>query len=143
MPASAKASNRAALSGKLARPSGSDNPTSLKQELEQLLLAGVRQLVGSVLAQMPAASEVTLERTRDPQHGEFSTNLAMRLAKAARKSPRELAQALVAALPASELVARTEIAGAGFINFHLAAEAYARELLTLTAAAEREVACIG
>ena len=100
----------------------------MKQELEQLLLAGVRQLVGSVLAQMPAASEVTLERTRDPQHGEFSTNLAMRLAKAARKSPRELAQALVAALPASELVARTEIAGAGFINFHLAPAAYAREL---------------
>jgi arginyl-tRNA synthetase len=100
----------------------------LKQELEQLLLAGVRQLVGSVLAQMPDASVVTLERTRDPQHGEFATNVAMRLAKTARKSPRALAQALVAALPASELVARTEIAGAGFINFHLAPAAYAREL---------------
>ena len=75
---------------------------------------------------MPAASEVTLERTRDPQHGDFATNLAMRLAKAARRNPRELAQAIVAALPANELVARTEIAGAGFINFLLERRVCAR-----------------
>jgi arginyl-tRNA synthetase len=100
----------------------------LKQELEQLLLAAVRRLVGSALAQMPAESLVTLERTRDPKHGEFATNLALRLAKSAGKNPRELAQALLGALPQSELIARAEIAGAGFINFHLAPEAYTREL---------------
>src|SRR5215813_3737331 len=77
---------------------------------------------------MPAETLVTLERTRDPQHGEFATNLALRLAKSAGKNPRELAQALLAALPKSELIARCEIAGAGFINFHLAPEAYTREL---------------
>jgi arginyl-tRNA synthetase len=100
----------------------------LKQELEQLLLAAVRQLVGSALGQMPAESLVTLERTRDPKHGEFASNVALRLAKSAGRSPRELAQALLAALPKSELLARAEIAGAGFINFHLAPAAYAREL---------------
>jgi len=63
----------------------------LKQELEQLLLAAVRQLAGSVLAQLPAESLATLERTRDPKHGEFATNLALRLAKSTGKSPRELA----------------------------------------------------
>lgn len=69
-----------------------------------------------------------MERTRDPQHGDFATNIAMRLAKAARRNPRDLAKAIVAALPASPLVARTEIAGAGFINFFLTPDAYRQEL---------------
>jgi arginyl-tRNA synthetase len=100
----------------------------LKEQLEQLLLASLTRLAGGVLPQMPAADAVVVERTRDPQHGDFATNVALRLAKAARKNPRELALAIVAALPASPLLARTEVAGAGFINFHLAREAYAREL---------------
>jgi len=100
----------------------------LKNELEQLLLDALARLTGDVLPEMPAASAVVVERTRDVQHGDFATNLALRLAKSARRSPRELAAAIVAALPASELVARAEVAGAGFINFHLAPGAYAREL---------------
>jgi len=105
----------------------------LKQELEQLLLASLGKLTGSVLPEMPAPSAVVVERTRDTQHGEFATNLALRLAKAARRNPRELAAAIVAALPVSPLLARTEVAGAGFINFHLAPEAYARELASIHA----------
>ncbi|HEY0766535.1 MAG TPA: arginine--tRNA ligase [Steroidobacteraceae bacterium] len=105
----------------------------MKQELEQLLLASLDKLAGSVLAQMPAASAVVVERTRDAQHGDFATNIALRLAKSGRKSPRELAFAIVAALPASPLVARAEVAGAGFINFHLAPAAYARELASIHA----------
>ena len=109
----------------------------MKQELEQLLLASLSQLTGSVLPQMPAAHTVTVERTREAQHGEFATNIALRLAKPARRNPRELAEAIVAALPASPLIARTEVAGAGFINFHLTAEAYARELAAIHARAAR------
>jgi arginyl-tRNA synthetase len=105
----------------------------LKQELEQLLLASLAKLTGSVLAETPAASAVVVERTRDNQHGEFATNLALRLAKPAGRNPRELAAAIVAALPASPLLARAEVAGAGFINFHLAPEAYARELASIHA----------
>lgn len=63
-----------------------------------------------------------LERSRDPSHGDFASNLALVLAKPARKAPRELAAALVAALPASPAVVKTEIAGPGFINFFLAAD---------------------
>jgi arginyl-tRNA synthetase len=100
----------------------------LKQELEQLLLAAAGRLTGSVLPETPEASAVVVERTRDAQHGDFATNLALRLAKSARRNPRELAAALVAALPPSELIARTEVAGAGFINFHLASGAYGQEL---------------
>jgi arginyl-tRNA synthetase len=99
----------------------------LKQELEQLLASALAALKGGPLAEIPAGA-VTLERTRDAQHGDFATNVALRLAKPARRNPRELAAAIVAALPASELVARAEVAGAGFINFHLSPAAYAREL---------------
>jgi arginyl-tRNA synthetase len=74
-----------------------------------------------------------VERPKDRTHGDFSTNAAMILAKAARTNPRALAQALVAALPASDDVAKVEIAGPGFINFHLAPEAYARELREIVA----------
>jgi arginyl-tRNA synthetase len=76
---------------------------------------------------------VVVERTREAQHGDFASNVALRLAKAARRAPRELAAAIVAALPDSPLVARAAVAGAGFINFHLSAGAYARELATLHA----------
>jgi len=108
----------------------------LKQELEQLLLAALARLTGDVLPEMPAAAAVVVERTRDPQHGDFATSLALRLARAARRNPRQLAAAIVAALPPSALIARAEVAGAGFINFHLATEAYARELARIHAQGE-------
>ena len=103
----------------------------MKEQLEQLLLASLTRLAGGVLPQMPAPDAVVVERTRDPQHGDFASNVAMRLAKTARKNPRELAAAIIAALPESPLLARTEVAGAGFINFHLAPLAYARELAAI------------
>jgi arginyl-tRNA synthetase len=105
----------------------------LKPELEQLLLAAINSLVGSTLPQMPPDAAVTLERTRDAQHGEFASNVALRLAKSAHQNPRVLAAAIVAALPPSPLLARAEVAGAGFINFHLGRAAYARELAAIHA----------
>src|SRR2546430_533991 len=107
----------------------------LKLELEQLLRASLAKLAGTVLPTPPAADAVVLERTREAQHGDFATNVALRLAKSARRNPRELAEAIVAALPASPLLERAEVAGAGFINFHLTTAAYARELATLHAQA--------
>ncbi len=100
----------------------------MKQQLEQLLLSAVRGLAGSTLPEPPDPATITVERTRDPKHGDFATNIAMRLAKAARRNPRELAQAIINALPPNALVARTEVAGAGFINFFLKTDAYSQEL---------------
>ena len=97
----------------------------MRQQLEQLLLSALRNLSATHLAAPPDASSVTVERTRDTQHGDFATNVALRLAKAARRNPRELAQAIVAALPANPVVAKAEVAGAGFINFFLTPDAYA------------------
>jgi arginyl-tRNA synthetase len=101
----------------------------LKQQLEQLLLQALQELAD--LPSPLAATEVSVERTRDQRHGDFSSNVALRLAKSARRNPRELAQSIVAALPRNPFIARAEVAGAGFINFYLTADAYARELVRI------------
>lgn len=100
----------------------------MKQQLEQLISAALAQLVGTLLTDAPDPSTVTVERTRDAAHGDFATNVAMRLAKAARKNPRELATAIIAALPANPIVAKAEVAGAGFINFFLVKDVLSREV---------------
>jgi arginyl-tRNA synthetase len=65
--------------------------------------------------------EFVLERPRDPGHGDLATNLAMLLARRERAKPRQVAEQVVAQLRLPPgLVARTEIAGPGFINFWLA-----------------------
>src|SRR4030067_24850 len=66
---------------------------------------------------------VLIERPKQASHGDYACNLAMQLAKPLRKSPRDIAQALIAALPGSELVEKVEIAGAGFINVFITAAA--------------------
>lgn len=76
---------------------------------------------------------IQLERPKTAQHGDFATNLAMLLAKSLKQNPRTIAEALVKALPPSQYVAKAEIAGAGFINFFMAATARAivvRQVLT-------------
>ncbi len=60
--------------------------------------------------------DIVIERPKQTTHGDYACSLAMQLAKALRKSPRDIAQALLTALPASESVEKVEIAGAGFIN---------------------------
>ena len=69
-----------------------------------------------------------VERTKNRDHGDFATNVALLSAKAAGRKPRDLAAALVAALPARAEIAKVEIAGPGFINFFLSAAAYQREV---------------
>ena len=59
---------------------------------------------------------ILIERPKQASHGDYACNLAMQLAKPLRKSPRDIANALIAALPKSEVIEKVEIAGAGFIN---------------------------
>jgi len=72
------------------------------------------------------APTIKVDPTRDKVHGDYATNLALMLAKPAGKTPRELAEALVVALPASDAVQRVEIAGPGFVNFFAATDAAAQ-----------------
>jgi arginyl-tRNA synthetase len=97
----------------------------LKQEVEQLLHVALSHLRGSLIPADTSLEILGVERTRDTANGDFATNIAMRLAKAAGMKPRDLALAIVGAMPVSPQVRRVEVAGAGFINFHLAGAAQA------------------
>ena len=77
------------------------------------------------------AAESTIERTRDTAHGHFASNIAMRLAKPARRSPRDLAAAIVEQIADTDELEKVEIAGPGFINFYLSPAAFHAELLTI------------
>ena len=114
-------------SGRLARLDPPRQPT-LKDQIVEFIRRGLAALPPGTLPAEVRDPLIELERTRDAAHGDFASSIALKLAKAARRKPRELAQAIVAALPASPLIARTEVAGAGFINFHLSPAAYANEL---------------
>ena len=101
----------------------------MKQPLRDLLLQAIRTLQDDAV--LPADLELpsfVVERARSREHGDFATNAAMLLAKPARAKPRELAEKLVAALPANTLVEKVEIAGPGFINFFLSPAAYHAEV---------------
>jgi len=91
----------------------------------------VTKAVGDTLRAAAVSTEppaVVIERTRDPQHGDFACNIAMRLAKTLQQPPREIAAAIIDALPASDIVASAEVAGPGFINLRLADSAFHQEL---------------
>lgn len=103
----------------------------MKHALDQLL----RDTLKAMGHQAPDGPLV--ERTRDRKHGDFATNLALALSKTAGKKPRDFAEEVIKALPKNELVAKTEIAGPGFINFFLAPTAYHGELKSILAAGER------
>ena len=85
----------------------------------------IENLVRDALAALPAdlrASDSTIiaptiERTRDPTHGDFATNVAMQLAKAAQRKPREVAQAIVDALPPSDARRQGRDRGPGLHQF--------------------------
>jgi arginyl-tRNA synthetase len=109
----------------------------VKEQLRELILQAIRALQDD--ATLPADLALpgfVIERARSREHGDFACNVAMLLSKPARAKPRELAEKLVAALPANDLVAKVEIAGPGFINFFLAASAYHAELQRILAEAD-------
>jgi arginyl-tRNA synthetase len=72
--------------------------------------------------------EFDLEAPHDPSHGDYASPAAMKLAKTAGRPPREVAESLIGLLPALDFVEKTEIAGPGFINFHLSVSHLAKEL---------------
>ncbi|MEW6413780.1 MAG: arginine--tRNA ligase [Pseudomonadota bacterium] len=90
----------------------------LKEQLGLLIASALE----TVAPDTPVSLEI--ERPKNPAHGDFSSNAAMQLARPLKQNPRELAQKLLLELPKSPLVAKAEIAGAGFINFHLAPAAW-------------------
>jgi len=88
---------------------------NFKVHLSELFAEALRE-VAPELAGNGAQTEILIERPKLAAHGDYACNLAMQLAKPLRKSPRDIAHALISALPESGVIEKTEIAGAGFIN---------------------------
>lgn len=113
--------------------------TSLKRFPGTSLKSNIAHLVEQALALIPELADApelssiskSVERTRDSCHGDFTTNIAMRLARSVDKNPRELAAQIIEYLPASKFVDKVEIAGPGFINFHVASTAFHQEIASI------------
>ena len=82
-----------------------------KTELERAIATAVR-----AVATEHADTPIVVERPKQASHGDYASNVALVLAKRAQRNPRDLAAAIVAALPKSALIERVDIAGAGFIT---------------------------
>lgn len=89
----------------------------MKEQLITLLEAAVSTLKTSGILANDAAPRIHLDRTKSKEHGDLATNLALMLAKGAGMPPRDLAAKLVEAIDDNNIIAKTEIAGPGFINF--------------------------
>lgn len=100
----------------------------MKQKIESLLLQALEKLSIQDQLTFPNMFNVNIERPRDPSHGDFSSNLAMILAKIVGMPPRVLAERLIACISLHEDLERVEIAGPGFINFTLSQQGLQNQL---------------
>jgi len=100
----------------------------VKSRIRDLLLAAIARLQAAGTLPAGDAPAFVVERTKSREHGDFASNAALLLAKPAGRKPRDVASALVEALPADAAIARVEIAGPGFVNFFLGPAAYAAEV---------------
>ena len=89
----------------------------MKDRIIQLLEQAIAALKADGTLPADLSVNIQVDRTKDRSHGDFATNLAMMLAKPAQKKPRELAEKLIASMPADDSISKAEIAGPGFINF--------------------------
>ncbi|PSS56708.1 arginine--tRNA ligase [Pseudomonas sp. BBP2017] len=100
----------------------------MKDTIRQLIQQALTQLVTDGVLPEGLTPAIQVENARDKTHGDFASNIAMMLAKPAGMKPRELAEKIIAALPADEQVSKVEIAGPGFLNFFQNTQALAARL---------------
>ena len=92
----------------------------MKDILTGLVHGALDQLRADGRIVLDVLPEITFERTRAKEFGDFACNIAMQLAKPLKRKPREIAELIVASLPAHPSLAKVEIAGPGFLNFFVA-----------------------
>ncbi|NOT13226.1 MAG: arginine--tRNA ligase [Methylococcaceae bacterium] len=91
----------------------------MKHKIEALILQAIETLKSESVLDQDISPKIIVDRSRDPMHGDFATNIALMLAKLARLSPRQLAEKLITALPQNDVIIKVELAGPGFINFFI------------------------
>ncbi len=103
-------------------------------ELSAAVLAAVEASLAAGEFAGPRPSEIVLERPKNREHGDYTTNIAMRLAKAAGRPPREIAELIAARLRGQNGIAAADVAGPGFLNITLAADSLGEIARTIVAA---------
>ncbi len=96
-------------------------PAAIPEAVTDPKACVVRALTDAIAIAVPehAGTPVAVERPKSAAHGDYAANVALALAKIAKRNPRDLASAIVAAMPPSPWIAGAEVAGAGFINVTL------------------------
>ena len=107
----------------------------MKEKIENLLAQALDALIADNV--ITAAPAIQVSRTKDAAFGDFSSNIAMMLAKPAKLPPRDLAQRILDALPDDPQLAKAEIAGPGFINFYLSRDSSLSVVRTVLAQGEQ------
>ena len=100
----------------------------IKEQIAELLQHAIVSLFQNQQLGLPASFQFTIERPRDKSHGDFSSNIAMVYAKILKISPRDMAERLLTLLPIHPSIAKVEIAGPGFLNFHVAQNVLQQQL---------------
>ena len=103
-------------------------------ELSAAVVAAIQELVDSGDLTVPVPSAVTVDRPKNREHGDYATNAAMQLTKAAGKPPRVIAELLAAKLAAHPGIAKAEVAGPGFLNITFDAATQGELARTIVAA---------
>ncbi len=112
----------------------------MKQQIETLIKSALHQLQAS--GDLPDVNTIVqVEATKDKQHGDFASNIAMLLAKQAQKKPRDIAENIIRHLPVSTYIKKTEVAGPGFINFFLTSDAMTGVIAKILAEKENYGRC--
>ena len=109
----------------------------IADEIRQALEAALEAAQSSgALPRLPA-TEISVERPQNPEHGDYASSVALRLAGTAKRKPREVAEAIAAQVPTGGMIAAVDIAGPGFINVRLS-DAWTRaQVDTILASGER------
>ena len=100
----------------------------MKDSIRHLIQQALTRLTAEGVLPEGLSPAIQVENTKDRSNGDFASNIAMMLAKPAGMKPRDLAEKLVAALPADAGIAKVEIAGPGFLNFFQNSDALAQRL---------------
>ncbi|NRH27825.1 arginine--tRNA ligase [Pseudomonas sp. MS19] len=97
----------------------------MKDSIRNLIQQALTRLTAEGVLPEGLSPTIQVENTKDKTHGDFASNIAMMLAKPAGMKPRDLAEKLIAAMPADPQISKVEIAGPGFLNFYQNIEALA------------------
>jgi arginyl-tRNA synthetase len=115
----------------------------MKDSIRHLIQHALTRLTAEGVLPEGLSPAIQVENTKDKTHGDFASNIAMMLSKQAAMKPRDLAEKLIAALPADPQISKVEIAGPGFLNFYQNSQALAARLDDFLADAQLGVRKVG